>query len=108
MRGESNANKNFPVGLVDEIVPKSPWRVTEVEALPEFRLRVAFADGVTGTVDMSRIIHSPKAGVFAALSDPSLFAQVMLEYGAVTWPGELDLAPDAMHAAILEHGEWSL
>ncbi|SPE30180.1 hypothetical protein SBA5_760010 [Candidatus Sulfotelmatomonas gaucii] len=31
-----------------------------------------------------------------------------LEYGAVTWPGELDLAPDAMHAAILEQGEWSL
>jgi hypothetical protein len=26
----------------------------------------------------------------------------------VTWPGELDLAPDAMHAAILAHGEWLL
>jgi hypothetical protein len=53
-------------------------------------------------------VHSPKAGVFAALADPSLFAQVTLEYGAVAWPGDLDLAPDAMHAAIQEHGEWSL
>jgi hypothetical protein len=26
----------------------------------------------------------------------------------VSWPGELDLAPDAMHAAIREHGEWGL
>jgi hypothetical protein len=26
----------------------------------------------------------------------------------VSWPGELDLAPDAMHAAIREHGEWRL
>jgi hypothetical protein len=108
MRRESGAKENSPVGLVDEIVPRSPWRVTKVEALPKFRLRVAFADGLTGTVDMSRIIHSQKAGVFAALIDPSIFAQVMLEYGAVAWPGELDLAPDAMHAAILEQGEWSL
>jgi hypothetical protein len=94
--------------LTAEIAPCSPWRVTAVEVLPGFRLRVAFADGLTGTVDMSRIVHSPKAGVFAALADPSLFAQVKLDLGAVTWPGELDLAPDAMHAAIKEHTEWSL
>ena len=57
---------------------------------------------------MSRMVHSPKAGVFAALADPSLFAQVTLDYGAVAWPGELDLAPDAMYAAIQEHREWLL
>ncbi|MGD0629610.1 MAG: DUF2442 domain-containing protein [Terracidiphilus sp.] len=108
MRSESNANENSPVGLVDEIAPKSPWRVTKVEALPGFRLKVAFADGLVGTVDLSRMVQSPQAGVFAALRDASMFSQVKLEYGAVTWPGELDLAPDAMHAAILEHGEWSL
>ncbi|MGO9336760.1 MAG: DUF2442 domain-containing protein [Terracidiphilus sp.] len=108
MRSESDTNEDSPVGLVDEIAPKSPWRVTRVEALPGFRLKVVFADCLTGTVDMSRMVQSPQAGVFAALRDPSLFAQVRLEYGAVTWPGELDLAPDAMHAAILEHGEWPL
>lgn len=26
----------------------------------------------------------------------------------VTWPGELDLAPDAMHRHIKESGEWVL
>lgn len=108
MRTESNANENSPAALADEVAPRSPWRVTRVEALPGFRLRVAFADGLTGVVDMSGMVHSPKAGVFAALIDSSLFAQVTLNYGAVTWPGELDLAPDAMHAAIQEHGEWSL
>ena len=108
MRIESNASENSPTALASEIVPRSPWRVTEVEALPGFRLRVAFADGLTGMVDMSRMVHSPKAGVFAALADPSLFAQVTLDYGAVAWPGELDLAPDAMHAAIQEYTEWSI
>jgi hypothetical protein len=94
--------------LIDQIAPRSPWRVTVVEALPGFKLRVAFADGLTGMVDMSGLVHSPKAGVFAALADPFLFAQVKLDYGAVAWPGELDLAPDAMHSAIQEHGVWSL
>jgi len=106
MRAESTTDEDPSASLTAEAAPRSPWRVTAVEALPDFRLRVAFADGLTGTVDMSRIVHSPKAGVFAALKDPSLFAQVTLEYGAVAWPGELDLAPDAMHSAIQERGMW--
>jgi hypothetical protein len=108
MRTESNAGENPSAALMEEVAPRSPWRVTEVEALPGFRLRVAFADGLKGIVDMSRMVHSPKAGVFAALADASLFAQVTLDYGAVAWPSELDLAPDAMHAAIQEHGVWLL
>jgi hypothetical protein len=108
MRTESNTVENSPTALVPEIAPHSPWRVTEVEVLPGFRLQVAFTDGLKGVVDMSGLVHSPKAGVFAVLSDPFRFAQVSLHHGAVTWPGELDLAPDAMHAAIQKHGEWSL
>jgi hypothetical protein len=108
MRHKSNANQDSPVALAEEIAPRSSWRVTRVEALPGFRLRVAFADGLSGTVDLSGLVHSPRAGVFAPLADPALFAQVGLEYGAVAWPGELDLAPDAMHSAIKEHGEWVL
>lgn len=77
-----------------------PWRVAAVEALPGFSLHVRFVDGTEGTVDLIALIHSPGAGVFAALADPSLFNQVFVEHGAVTWPGEIDLAPDAMYAEI--------
>ena len=108
MRPESNAGKDSSAALADEVFPRSPWRVTEVEALVGYRLRVTFADGLSGIVDMSRIVHSPQAGVFAALADPSLFAQVRAEFGAVSWPGDLDLAPDAMHSAIQEHKVWLL
>jgi len=108
MLTESNAIQNPAVALNPEFASRSPWRVTGVQALPGFRLQVSFADGLTGTVDLSGLVHSPKAGVFAALSDPSLLAQATIDLGAVTWPGDLDLAPDAMHAAILKHGEWSL
>ena len=108
MRAKSNASEDLPTDLEAEIAPRSPWRLTEVQALPGYRLRVAFADGLTGTVNMSRLVHSAGAGVFAALADPNLFKQVKLEYGAVAWPGELDLAPDAMHAAIQERSVWLL
>ncbi|HME26615.1 MAG TPA: hypothetical protein VKI44_35710 [Acetobacteraceae bacterium] len=45
---------------------------------------------------------------FARLRDRSLFEQVTVEMGAVVWPCELDLAPDAMHAATKQHGEWKI
>jgi len=71
-------------------------------------LRVRHNDGVSGVVDMSALVHSARAGAFAVLRDPALFNQVHLDMGAVTWPGELDLAPDAMHDEIAEKGEWVL
>ncbi len=57
---------------------------------------------------MARLVASPQAGVFAGLSDQSLFNKVYVEYGVVTWPGEIDLAPDAMYAEIKKTGEWVL
>jgi len=101
MPTESHPREDSTAALaIPESAPRSPWSVTAVEALSGFRLRVSFADGLAGVVDMSDLVHSPEAGVFAALRDPSLFAQVALDYGAVSWPDKLDLAPDAMHAAI--------
>lgn len=43
-----------------------------------------------------------------ALADPDVFAQVYAELGAVAWPDEIDLAPDAMHDEIKKNGVWSL
>ena len=83
-----------------------PWRVASVRVLPEFRLDVEFMDGLRGTVDLHRLIHSPGAGVFSSLADPEVFAQAHVVHGAVSWPGELDLAPDAMHAQIVKNGVW--
>jgi hypothetical protein len=57
-----------------------------------------FVDGTAGEVDLSRLVLGDKAGVFAALLAPTLFATAFVEYGAVVWPGEIDLAPDAMTA----------
>lgn len=92
--------------VIPGIRPTAPWRVQAVTALPDHRLSVRFIDGLTGYVDLSALIASSQAGVFARLRDRTVFEQVRVELGAVTWPGGLDLAPDAMHAAIKQAGEW--
>jgi hypothetical protein len=74
--------------------------VASVEALPGYRLRVRFLDGLEGVVDMSALIASPNAGVFAVLVDPDTFNRVFVRLGAVHWPGDLDIAPDAIYATI--------
>ena len=90
------------------IIPTASWRLAEVSVLPGHQLRVRFLDGTEGSIDMSNFIFSDEAGVFAALRDETLFAQAHLELGVVTWPGEIDIAPDAMYTEIKKHGKWVL
>lgn len=93
---------------VPPIICNQPDDVAEVKALNGFHLRVRFHDGVEGDVDMSTLVRSPHAGVFAPLADPARFVEVYVEYGAVSWPGNIDLAPDAMHAELKKSGRWKL
>ncbi len=108
MRTQSDAKENSASELNPSFVPTKPWRVVFVRSLAGYRLKVKFVDGLEGIVDMSALVHSKNAGVFAKLVDQTQFSLVRLEHGAVTWPGELDLAPDAMHSAIKAGGEWVL
>jgi len=84
------------------------WRVTAVEPLAGFRLRVTFVDGTAGEVELEKLLQraSIAGTVFAPLRDPATFAGAAVVLGAVTWPGGADLAPDAMYDAIREKGRW--
>lgn len=104
MRKDETTQKNIPA----RVAPSVPWRVTSVDPLPSYQLRVVFQDGQVGIVDLSHLILGPEPGVFGVLKDEVIFRQVYVELGAVTWPGEIDLAPDAMYEAIKQEGKWSL
>lgn len=108
MRTQSATQQDSPLAVTPPIQPRMPWRVAAVAALPDCRLHVRFVDGTEGTVDLTALVHSPAAGVFASLADSAVFAQVFVEHGAVTWPGEIDLAPDAMYAEVKKAGTWVL
>ncbi len=81
------------------------WDVIDVQPTASLALRVQFADGTVGRVQFE---PSHLTGVFEVLKDPMLFQQAYVKDGAVTWPGEIDLAPDAMYQAIKAQGEWVL
>jgi len=102
MREQAEAIQDSAPG----IIARASWRVVDIQPLPGYRLRVNFIDGTGGEVDLSRLVMSESAGIFAQLRDPLLFAQAHVEYGAVVWPGEIDLAPDAMYDEIKKHGRW--
>lgn len=108
MCAEAVSKANRPPAVIPAIAATAPDDVRDVIPLPGYRLAVRFNDGTAGIVDMSARVRSPDAGVFVPLADPQRFAEVFVEHGAVTWPGELDLAPDAMHAELSAHGEWRL
>jgi hypothetical protein len=94
--------------IVPRIVCEHGDDVASVRAEDAYQLVVTFHDGTSGRVHMARLITSQDAGVFAALRDPARFAEVGVEFGAVTWPHGIDLAPDAMYEALHGHGQWVL
>jgi len=79
------------------------WSVTEVKIIADYTLSVRFKDGLEGVV---RFLPGFFRGVFSHLIDNTEFHRVSVVDGAVTWPNNLDLAPDAMHAEIQQRGEW--
>lgn len=80
------------------------WRISDVRVIEDNVLCVRFMDGLEGIV---RFKSGFFRGVFSHLVDPAQFRRVTVVNGAVTWPGNLDLAPDAMHLEIKQRGgEW--
>jgi Protein of unknown function (DUF2442) len=72
--------------------------IVRVSALPNYRLRVEFRDGVLGTIDLSGELDGE---IFEPLRDEAFFRQVKVdEFGAVAWPNGADLAPDALYDEI--------
>src|ERR1700722_15588650 len=73
------------------------WDVVEVKPEPGYSLFVRFKDGLSGSVQLRR---EELTGVLAPLLEVKFFERVFVDCGAVAWPGEIDLAPDAMYAAV--------
>jgi len=81
------------------------WDITAIENKDEHAVWVRFQDGLEGLV---QFLPSAFRGVFTQLREPDVFRLAYIKDGVLTWPGELDLAPDAMHAAIAREGTWVL
>lgn len=72
-------------------------RITSVEPLDSFVVRLRFDDGVERDLDLVDVLWGP---VFAPLrEDIDLFRQVHVdeELGTIVWPNGADLDPDVLH-----------
>lgn len=68
--------------------------VVHAEYRGEFKMRVAFSDGVEGTIDFSGWLTGP---VFEPLKDRSYFVRFFIDGGTVAWPNGADIAPETLY-----------
>jgi Protein of unknown function (DUF2442) len=66
---------------------------------PEHTVRIVCADGEVRDVDITPLLDTP---AFSPLRDPAVFEQVTVDEqtGTITWPGDVDLDPDVIYAAL--------
>lgn len=79
------------------------YEITAVEHLGGYRLRLTFADGLVGDVDLADRLEARRGPMFEPLRDVKYFASVYVdpELGTVVWPNGADLAPEVLHAQAL-------
>ena len=73
-------------------------KITKVSVIANYRLEVAFDDGVRGVVDLSDWVGK---GVFALWRDPNIFEKVQIgSFGELIWLDKIDLCPDSLYLKV--------
>jgi len=74
-------------------------RVIGVAYVRDFTLRIRFADGVEGEIDLSGELDGP---IFQPLKDCAVFQQVQVnsELHTIVWPNGADFAPEFLYERV--------
>lgn len=76
-------------------------RISEVVAMPDYKLKLIFTNGEQGIYDCSDLLDF---GVFQELKNHQYFNQVKVLHGTVIWPHEQDICPDTLYLdSVKEH-----
>lgn len=74
------------------------FKPIDVTPLPGYKLRLRYADGVEGDVDLSGLVGK---GVFRLWNDATAFEAVSIgSSGEIRWSDEVDLCADALYMEI--------
>ena len=85
-------------------------RITSVEHLDDYRLKVTFSSGESGVLDLADLIIC-STGSLAPLQDVRYFAQFKVDpaSGKVVWPNGVALNPAALYERIMRaQVDWTL
>ena len=69
--------------------------VVGVQPLPNYQLQLTFETGEIRVFDVKPYFDSP---VFAPLQEPEKFAEVSVCLDTITWPDEVDIAPETLYS----------
>ena len=72
------------------------YRVTQVEHLSDYRIKVAFDDGTAQSIDLEPVLEGK---IYGPLRDPEIFRQVRIdpEIRTLVWPNGADFDPRTLH-----------
>jgi hypothetical protein len=79
-------------------------KVTRLENISVFRLRVRLSDGSEGVHDFAAMVQE-SGSALEPLRNEGYFARVFLEFGAPTWPNGFDIAPEWLRREMEAAGE---
>jgi hypothetical protein len=68
--------------------------VCQVKASADHLLYIVFNTGEKRCFDMKPYLRYP---VFKRLQNPGFFSLARIDYGTVTWPGDVDIAPETLY-----------
>ena len=65
--------------------------VKHAKPIDNNRVEVIFQNGTMGVFDCTPYLSDP---FWKSLSEPAFFSQVRVEGGTLTWPNDIDIAPE--------------
>ncbi|OGS36483.1 MAG: hypothetical protein A2293_13870 [Elusimicrobia bacterium RIFOXYB2_FULL_49_7] len=71
--------------------------ISKIDNLGAGKYLLTFNNGKSGTVDCTVLGNEEPAGVFNVLKQADFASKASLEHGTLTWPGELDVAPEYLY-----------
>ena len=76
------------------------YEAKSVKYIRDYLLEVVFVDGTKGVADLSE--YSKRGGVFSRFADMEFFKKVFVtpDFGVLTWPGEVDIAPETIYEKV--------
>ncbi|MFA5353584.1 MAG: DUF2442 domain-containing protein [Thermodesulfovibrionales bacterium] len=72
-------------------------KIEEARYLGNHRFILRFNDGRSGTVDLRPLADEEPKAAFAQLADEVFVSRFRLEHGTLSWPGDLDVAPEYLY-----------
>jgi hypothetical protein len=71
--------------------------IIKAKYIEEYKIRLEFNDGRIGEVDLKETVTGDHRPIFNQLKDLGIFKKFKVEYDTLTWPNELDIAPEYLY-----------